>query len=293
MQIGFIGLGNMGQAMARNLLQAGHQVTVHNRTPSRAEPLVASGARLAETPGDAARGEAVITMVADDRALEAVAFGEGGIVARLPPEAIHVSMSTIGVALSERLTDAHREAGQVYVAAPVFGRPEAAAAAKLFVVAAGPAAALERCKPLFEAIGQRTFAFGDHPATANVVKLSGNFLLASVVEALSEAFALARKSGIDPHQYLELLTSTLFAAPAYKTYGGLIADQRYQPAGFKMPLALKDVRLALAAAEAAGVPMPIASLVRDQLISGIARGYGESDWSALGRVVAENAGIRD
>jgi 3-hydroxyisobutyrate dehydrogenase-like beta-hydroxyacid dehydrogenase len=293
MQVGFIGLGNMGQAMARNLLQAGHQVTVHNRTPSRAEPLVAAGARLAATPGDAARGDAVITMVADDRALEAVAFGEGGIVARLPPEALHVSMSTIGVALSERLTDAHRQAGQVYVAAPVFGRPEAAAAAKLFVVAAGPAAALERCKPLFEAIGQRTFAFGDHPATANVVKLSGNFLLASVVEALSEAFALARKSGIDPHQYLELLTSTLFAAPAYKTYGGLIADQRYQPAGFKMPLALKDVRLTLAAAEAAGVPLPIASLVRDQLISGIARGYGESDWSALGRVVAENAGIRD
>jgi 3-hydroxyisobutyrate dehydrogenase-like beta-hydroxyacid dehydrogenase len=293
MQIGFIGLGNMGQAMARNLVQAGHEVIVYNRTPSRAEPLVASGAELAKTPGDAARGEAVITMVADDRALEHVAFGEGGIVARLPREAIHISMSTIGVALSERLTDAHREAGQVYVAAPVFGRPEAAAAAKLFVVAAGPAAALERCKPLFEAIGQRTFAFGDRPAAANVVKLSGNFLLASVVEALSEAFALARKSGIDPHQYLELLTSTLFAAPAYKVYGGLIADQRYQPAGFKMPLALKDVRLALAAAEAAGVPLPIASLVRDQLISGIARGYGELDWSALARVVAENAGIRD
>src|SRR5262249_61868194 len=151
MQIGFIGLGNMGQAMARNLVQAGHQVTVYNRTPSRAEPLVASGARLAATPGDAARGEAVITMEADDRALEHVAFGEGGIVARLPPEAIHISMSTIGVALSERLTDAHGEAGQVYVAAPVFGRPEAAAAAKLFVVAAGPAAALERCKPPFDA----------------------------------------------------------------------------------------------------------------------------------------------
>jgi len=170
MQIGFIGLGNMGQAMARNLLQAGHQVTVYNRTPSRAESLVAAGARLAETPGDAAQGEAVITMVADDRALEAVAFGDGGIIARLSPDAIHVSMSTISVALSERLTDAHREVGQVYVAAPVFGRPEAAAAAKLFVVAAGPAAALERCKPLFEAMGQRTFAFGDHPATANVVK---------------------------------------------------------------------------------------------------------------------------
>jgi 3-hydroxyisobutyrate dehydrogenase-like beta-hydroxyacid dehydrogenase len=293
MQIGFIGLGNMGQGMARNLLRAGHQVTVHNRTRARSEALAAAGARIAETPGEAALGEAVITMVAEDRALEALVFGEGGIIARLPPQAIHVSMSTISVALSERLTEAHRQAGQVYVAAPVFGRPEAAAAAKLFVVAAGPPAALERCRPLFEAMGQRTFAFGDRPATANVVKLSGNFLLASAVEALSEAFALIRKSGIDPHQYLELLTSTLFAAPAYKTYGGLIADQRYEPAGFKMPLALKDVRLALAAGEAAGVPLPIASLVRDQLISGIARGYGESDWSALGRVVAENAGLRD
>ena len=293
MQIGFIGLGNMGQGMARNLLQAGHQVTVHNRTRSRGEALVAAGARLAETPGEAALGEAVITMVADDRALEAIAFGEGGIIARLPPQAIHVSMSTISVALSDRLTEAHREAGQVYVAAPVFGRPDAAAAAKLFVVVAGPAAAVERCRPLFEAMGQRTFAFGERPATANVVKLSGNFLLASVVEALSEAFALTRKSGIDPHQYLEFLTGTLFGAPAYKTYGGLIADQRYEPAGFKMPLALKDVRLELAAAEAAGVPLPIASLVRDQLISGIARGYGDFDWAALGRVAAENAGIRD
>jgi 3-hydroxyisobutyrate dehydrogenase-like beta-hydroxyacid dehydrogenase len=293
MQVGFVGLGNMGQAMARNLLQAGHRLTVYNRTQSRAEALVAAGAAPAATPGDAALGEAVISMVADDAALEAAVFGDGGIIHRLPPQAIHVSMSTISVALSEHLAEAHRGAGQTYVAAPVFGRPEAAAAAKLFVVAAGPGAAIERCRPLFEAMGQRTFAFGDRPSIANIVKLSGNFLLASVVEGLSEAFALTRKAGIDPHQYLEFLTSTLFAAPVYKTYGALIADERYQPAGFKMPLALKDVRLELAAAEALGVPLPIASLVRDQLISGIARGHGESDWSALARVAAENAGIGD
>ena len=293
MRIGFIGLGNMGQAMARNLIQAGHQVTVHNRTRSRSETLAAIGAGIAETPGEAALGDAVITMLADDPALEAAVFGDDGIIGRLAPEAIHVSMSTISVALAERLTAAHRQAGQVHVAAPVFGRPEAAAAARLFVVAAGPAGALARCRPLFDAMGQRTFVFGDRPANAHLVKLSGNFLLAAVVESLSEAFALTRKSGIDSQDYLEFLTSTLFAAPVFKTYGGLIAERRYAPAGFKMTLGLKDVRLELAAAEAAGVPLPIASLVRDQLISGIARGLGDSDWSALGQVAAENAGIDD
>ena len=293
MRIGFIGLGNMGQAMARNLIQAGHQVTVHNRTRSQSEALAAIGAGIAETPGEAALGDAVITMLADDPALEAAVFGDDGIIGRLATQAIHVSMSTISVALAERLTAAHRQAGQVHVAAPVFGRPEAAAAARLFVVAAGPAGALARCRPLFDAMGQRTFVFGDRPASAHLVKLSGNFLLAAVVESLSEAFALTRKSGIDSHDYLEFLTGTLFAAPVFGTYGGLIADGLYLPAGFKMTLGLKDVRLELAAAEAAGVPLPIASLVRDQLISGIARGLGDSDWSALGQVAAENAGIGD
>jgi 3-hydroxyisobutyrate dehydrogenase-like beta-hydroxyacid dehydrogenase len=173
----------------------------------------------------------------------------------------------------------------------VFGRPEAAAAAKLFVVAAGPGAQLAQCQPLFDAIGQRTFVVGDKPSSANLVKLSGNFLLAAVIECLGEAFALTRKGGVDPHLYLEILTSTLFSAPAYKTYGTIIANQQYEPAGFKMSLGLKDIRLALAAADALATPMPVASLVHDHFLSGVAQGAGDSDWSALARVVAANAGL--
>lgn len=292
MDIGFIGLGNMGLPIAVNLLKAGHGVTVYNRTRARSELAAAEGASIAESPAAAAAGaEVTITMLADDQALDTVAFGPDGLLGALPADALHLSMSTIGVALAERLAEAHDAAGQGFLSAPVFGRPEAAAAAKLFVVAAGAPPAIERCRPLFEAIGQRSFVVGERPSAANTVKLSGNFLLAAVVESLSEAFALIRKSGIDPHLYLELITSTLFGAPAYRTYGGLIADQRYQPAGFRMPLALKDVKLALLAAEAQAVPMPVASLIRDQLISGLARGHGELDWSALARVAAENAGL--
>ena len=200
-------------------------------------------------------------------------------------------MSTISVAFSDRLAEAHRNAGQAYVAAPVFGRPEAAAAAKLFVVAAGPETELARCQPLFDAIGQRTFVVGDKPSSANLVKLSGNFLLAAMIECLGEAFALTRKGGIDPHLYLEILTSTLFSAPAYKTYGTIIAAQKYEPAGFKMSLGLKDIRLALAAADALATPMPVASLVHDHFLSGVAQGAGDSDWSALARLAAANAGL--
>jgi 3-hydroxyisobutyrate dehydrogenase-like beta-hydroxyacid dehydrogenase len=200
-------------------------------------------------------------------------------------------MGTISVALSDRLAEAHRNAGQAYVAAPVFGRPEAAAAAKLFVLAAGPEAQLVRCQPLFDAIGQRTFVIGDKPSSANLVKLSGNFLLAAMIECLGEAFALTRKGGIDPHLYLEILTSTLFSAPAYKTYGTIIANQEYEPAGFKMALGLKDIRLALAAADALTAPMPVASLVHDHFLSGVAQGAGDSDWSALARLAAVNAGL--
>jgi 3-hydroxyisobutyrate dehydrogenase-like beta-hydroxyacid dehydrogenase len=291
MDIGFIGLGHMGQAMARNLLKAGHRVTVYNRTRSRAEVLQGEGALVADSPAGACAGELVITMLADDPAVEAVVFGEGGIIGALRKDAIHVSMSTITVALSERLAEAHRAAGQLYVAAPVFGRPEAAAAGKLFIVAAGAPGALARCQPVFDTLGQRTFVLGEAQPAANVVKLSGNFLIASMIECLGETVALMRKSGIDPHRYLEIMTSTLFAAPVYKTYGALIAEERYQPAGFKMPLGLKDIRSVLAAAEAKDVPMPVASLVRDHFISGIARGGADLDWSALARVAAENAGL--
>ena len=287
--VGFIGLGNMGRGMAANLVRAGLRVRVWNRTAARAVDLVAAGATLAPSIADAARADVVATMVADDAALEAIV--DGGLLDALPSGAVHLSHSTISVALAERLTEAHATRGSIFVSGPVFGRPEAAAAAKLFVVAAGEAGAIERCQPIFDAIGQRTFRFGDRPSAANVVKLSGNFLIASMIESLGEAFALVRKSGIDPHQYLDLLTSTLFNAPVYKTYGGIIADERYRPAGFRLPLGLKDVTLALEAARGALVPMPLASLVRDHMIAGLAQGFEDADWSAVAAMAAIDAGL--
>jgi 3-hydroxyisobutyrate dehydrogenase-like beta-hydroxyacid dehydrogenase len=281
----------MGSAIALNLVKAGHRVIVYNRTRSKAEPHVAQGAEVAESVADACRRPVVITMLADDAAVEGAIFGDGKGLSMLGKGAVHISMSTISVALSERLAEAHRNAGQAYVAAPVFGRPEAATAAKLFVVAAGADAELKRCQPLFDAIGQRTFTVGDKPSAANLVKISGNFLLAAVIECLGEAFALTRKGGVDPHAYLEILTSTLFSAPAYKTYGTIIADQKYEPAGFKMSLGLKDIRLALAAADSLAAPLPVASLVHDHFLSGIAQGKGDSDWAALARLAATNAGL--
>jgi len=291
MDIGFIGLGAMGSGMAENLLKAGHTVNAWNRTRSRADALAARGARVAATPAEACRGEAVITMLSDDPAVEAAVFGADGILSALSPGAIHISMSTIGVALSARLEAEHARAGSTYVAAPVFGRPEAAAAAKLFIVAAGPGAAIERCQPLFDAMGQRVYRLGESAPAANVVKLAGNFLLLSVIESLGEAFALTRKYGIAPDAFLELLTTSLFTAPVYKNYGGLIAREAYQPAGFKLTLGLKDARLALAAGEAKNVPLPIASLVRDHAITAQARGYGEWDWSVVAKIASENAGL--
>jgi 3-hydroxyisobutyrate dehydrogenase-like beta-hydroxyacid dehydrogenase len=291
LDVGFVGLGNMGEAMARNLVKAGHRVTVYNRTHAKAQALAAEGARAVQRVADACRGAVLITMLADDAAVEAVLSGEGGAVQSLAAGAIHVSMSTISVALSERLERLHREAGQIYATAPVFGRPEAAAAAKLFIVAAGPMEAIERCRPLFRTMGQKTFVIGERPPDANLVKLSGNFLLAAAIESLGEAIALIRKSGIDAHRYVEILTGTLFSAPVYQTYGTIIADENYEPAGFKMSLGLKDVRLALTAAEGLQVPIPIASLVRDRFISGLARGEGDSDWAALARIAARDAGL--
>jgi 3-hydroxyisobutyrate dehydrogenase-like beta-hydroxyacid dehydrogenase len=291
MDVGFIGLGNMGQAMARNLVKAGHSVIVYNRTRAKTETLASEGAKIAESLTDACRRPVLITMLADDQAVEAAVFGDGHGLSALAQGAVHISMSTISVALSDRLAEAHRNAGQAYVAAPVFGRPEAAAAAKLFIVAAGAEGALAHCQPLFDAMGQRTFLVGDKPSSANLVKLSGNFLLAAMIECLGEAFALVRKGGIEPHLYLEILTNTLFSAPAYKTYGTIIANQQYEPAGFKMSLGLKDIRLALAAADALAAPMPVASLVHDHFLSGVAQGAGDSDWSALARLAAANAGL--
>jgi 3-hydroxyisobutyrate dehydrogenase-like beta-hydroxyacid dehydrogenase len=290
MKIGFLGLGQMGRGMAGNLIEAGHQLTVYNRSAGKADTLVRLGATVAKTPAEASHGDAVITMLADDKALEAVAFGADGIIATLPKSAIHISSSTISVALSEKLTEAHAKAGQRFVAAPVFGRPDAAAAGKLFVAAAGAETALKDCAPLFDAIGQRTFVLDETPSSANLVKLSGNFLIASVIESLGEAMALVGKGGVDLHAYLDLLTSTLFSAPVYKTYGGLIASGKFEPAGFAAPLGQKDIRLTLAAAEELQVPMPLASLLRDRFLTLLANGGEKLDWSAIGKLAAKDSG---
>ena len=291
MDVGFIGLGHMGAGMAANLLRAGHRVTVYNRTPSRARPLVEQGARAATRVRDACGGDAVITMLADDASVEPVVFGDDGMIRALREGAIHISMSTISVALSERLATAHAHARQRFVAAPVFGRPEAAAAAKLFIVAGGAPDVVEACRPLFEAMGQKTFHLGDEPKAANLVKLSGNFLIASVIEALGEALALVRKAGIDPRQYLDFLTSTLFTAPVYRTYGGQIVEEKFEPAGFAAPLGAKDIRIGLAAADGLRVPMPLASLLHDRLLTLLARGGEALDWSAIGQLAARDAGL--
>ena len=290
MKIGFIGLGNMGSGMAANLLKAGHEVTVYNRTAAKAQSLVNQGAHLAPRVADACQGEVVITMLADDNAVESVVFGDAGVVSTLAKGGIHVSSSTISVALSEKMTATHAANGQRFVSAPVFGRPEAAAAAKLFIAVGGAPDAVEICQPLFDAMGQRTFRFGKHPSDANLVKLSGNFLISSVIEALGEAMALVGKAGLDQHHYLDFLTSTLFNAPVYKTYGGLIADKKFQPAGFAAPLGFKDNRLVLAAAETLQVPLPLASLIYNRFLTLLAHGGEVLDWSAISQLAAEDAG---
>lgn len=290
MNVGFIGLGRMGTGMAANLLKAGHHVTVYNRTPEKAAALIAQGAKPAARVSEACRGEAVISMLANDDAVESVAFGEDGIVSILPAGAIHVSSSTISVALSERLTQAHAKAGQRFVAAPVFGRPDAAAAAKLFIIAAGAPAAVRAATPLFDAMGQKTFALSETPKAANLVKLSGNFLIAAMIESLGEALALVGKGGVDPRQYLEMLTSSLFNVPIYKNYGGMIVGGKFEPAGFAAPLGQKDIRLTLAAAEELRVPMPLAGLLRDRFLALLAHGGENLDWSAIGRLAAKDAG---
>jgi 3-hydroxyisobutyrate dehydrogenase-like beta-hydroxyacid dehydrogenase len=289
--VSFIGLGRMGAGMAANLLKAGHHVTVYNRTPARAEPLVAQGALAAANIAEACRGDAVITMLANDEAVESVVFGRAGVITSLSAGALHISSSTISVGLSERLSEEHAKFGQQFIAAPVFGRPDVAEAGHLFIVAGGDPKAFGVAAPLLEAVGQRTFVVSDKPKAASIVKLSGNFLGASVIESLGEAMTLIAKAGVDRQQYLEFLTSTLFNAPIYKTYGELIASGRFEPAGFAAPLGQKDIRLVLAAAEELRVPMPLASLLRDRFLSLLAHGGDQLDWSAIGRLSAVDAGM--
>jgi len=293
MKVGFIGLGNMGSAIARNLIKAGHNLTVYNRTQNRTEPFASLGARIAGTASEAAAdAEVLITMLADDAAVEGVIFAPGNVIQALPAGALHISMSTISVALSRRLAEAHRERKQHYVAATVFGRPDVAAAGKLFIVAGGPSESIEHCQLLFEVIGQRTFTAGEEAHAANAIKLAGNFIITTVIESLAETFAFGRKSGVDPRTFLDILTNSLFPGPVYQTYGKIIASDNFEPAGFKLPLGFKDNRLLLAAAEEAAVPMPMASLVHDRFVTALARGLGESDWAAIARLSYQDAGLR-
>jgi 3-hydroxyisobutyrate dehydrogenase-like beta-hydroxyacid dehydrogenase len=290
MKIGFIGLGHMGTAMAANLVKAGHEVSVFNRSPGKAGGLLELGAREVASVAAACDAETVITMLADDSAASAITLGGDGLLACLPKGAIHVSMSSISVALSQQLTRSHAQAGQRYLAAPVFGRPAMAAAGKLFIVVAGDPATIEACQPLFRAMGQKTIPIGTEPAKANLVKLSGNFLTAAAIEAMGEAIALAGKAGIDRQAYIDLLTATVFNAAPYTTYGPLIAQGKFEPAAFAAPLAYKDVRLALAAAESLRVPMPLGSLLHDRLLRLLVAGGEHLDWAALGGLATQDAG---
>jgi 3-hydroxyisobutyrate dehydrogenase-like beta-hydroxyacid dehydrogenase len=281
----------MGAGMARNLLGAGHEVAVFNRSPGRTAALAAEGARVAQSPADAGAGaESVMTMLADDAAAEAVVFGPDGIAATLPKGAIHISHSTISTAMARRLAAEHAARGQGYVSAPVFGRPDAAAAKKLIVVAAGPPELVERCRPWFDAVGRQTIVVGVDAWQANAVKLCGNFMLASMIEAFSEAIATLCKADVEPHAFLEIMNS-LFGSPVYANYGRMIADEDFEPAGFELKLGLKDVRLMLDTALECQSPMPLASLLRDHLLAALAQGQGDMDWSSVSRVLANGAGL--
>jgi len=290
MEAGFIGLGQMGRAIAANLIRAGHRLIVWNRSPGPVKELAALGAQAAGRPADAAHGEVLMSMLPDDETLRSVLM-EQGVLESAGRGLVHVNLATVSVSFARELARLHRERGLGYVAAPVFGRPEVARDAKLNIVVAGDSASVARVAPLLQAIGQRIWPVGAEPERANVVKLAGNFMIASALEAMGEAVALARAHGLDGAEFLKILTSTLFASPVYQGYGQLIGEQRYEPASFRLRLGLKDVRLALHAAEAVHVPMPLASLLRDHLLEALACGDGDRDWAAVARLPLRHAGL--
>lgn len=292
--IGFVGLGRMGTAMSANLVAAGHQVVAYVRKPDQADRLSALGLKGTTDFTDLFGCGVVISMLPDDDAVRDVALGRadigGGLVQGLAPGTIHLCMSTISTAMASRLAQEHARRGQSYVAAPVFGNPEAAKERQLYIIAAGAAGDLARCQPLFDSLGQKTMAVGTEPWHANLVKLLGNMMSATALEMISEAVAVFLKRGLDPKPFIDIMTGTMFGGRVHKIYGDRIVTQSYAP-GFVMPLVLKDVRLALAEAEAAGAPLPSVDVVRDRLITGIARGYDNLDWTGLGLIAAEEAGI--
>jgi 3-hydroxyisobutyrate dehydrogenase-like beta-hydroxyacid dehydrogenase len=292
MKVGFLGLGRMGSGIAANILKAGHDLKVWNRSPEKAEPLVRSGAVLSHTPREAADGrEIVVTMLADDAALDEVISGDDGLIAGMHANALHVSMSTIAVATADAVSARHASHRQRFISACVFGRPDAAAEGKLFVVSAGAAAEIEQARSILEAIGQRVFVVGERPSAANLVKLCGNFTILAAIETMGEAMALAEKGGVGKAKLLEVLTGTLFDAPVYRTYGPILVNESFRPAGFAAPLGFKDMRLAGEAAEKSVTPMPLLSLLRDRLLETIAKEGADIDWSGIARTSAKDAGL--
>ncbi|MDN6858342.1 NAD(P)-dependent oxidoreductase [Pseudomonas sp. CAN2814] len=289
MKIGFLGLGGMGAAMAANLIRAGHQVTVWNRSPAAAEPLVELGAIAATSPVQAFDVELVISMLADDKSTRAVLL-DSGALASAKAGLVHLSMATLSTALVGELVELHREQGVEFVAAPVFGRTDVAAAGKLNILVAGPEAAIAKAQPVLDVLGQKTWPLGDDPLRAVVVKIAGNFMIASAIETMGESVALVKSFGVAPAELLDIMGSTLFNAPVYRNYGALIAEQRFDPAAFRLELGLKDVGLALSAGQEQRVPLPIASILRDNLLEAIAHGDGDLDWSALSQVALRKSG---
>jgi 3-hydroxyisobutyrate dehydrogenase-like beta-hydroxyacid dehydrogenase len=279
MKVGFIGLGQMGRPMVERLKGAGHSLKVYNRT--RSSPEVAS------KPEEVLDADIVVTMLADDAAVRAV-WLDSGLARRLPKGAIHLNMATVSMSIARQLTEIHRDK---YVAAPVFGRPPLAAQGQLDIIAAGPAPAVERCQVLFKTLGKQTFVVGEEPAKANAVKIARNFLLATVIESLGEAFALVRKCGVEPQKFLEILGSTSLGSPAYKNYGKMIVEQAWTPAQFAMPLGVKDVELALSTAKEAGMRLPSGEMIRKHLMEAIQSGRAEQDWAALAGKLAADAGL--
>lgn len=289
MKVGFIGLGRMGREMAGRLLDTGHELIVYNRSGAATEPFRSKGAGVADKPIKILDVEVVVTMLADDAAVEAV-WVAPGLAGKMPPSSIHLNMSSISLKMGRKLTALHRAGGSQYLSAPVFGRPYAAAKGQLDIVVAGPEAAIARCTPLFGVLGKQFFIAGSEPCQANIVKIARNFLLGTIIESLGEAFALTRKSGVDAASFLNIITSTSMSAPAYKNYGRMIVAKAYEPT-FGLKLGLKDVELALEAAGDTHVPMPMAALLREQHLAAIAHGYGDKDWAALGEYIAESAGL--
>jgi 3-hydroxyisobutyrate dehydrogenase-like beta-hydroxyacid dehydrogenase len=288
MKVGFIGLGAMGSAMASNLIKAGHEVTVWNRSPGPTEPLASLGAKVVRSADRAVLGDVLFSMLANDQAVRDV-FITGGLLDAMDKGIVHVNHATISVALAKELAEEHAKRGVDYVAAPVFGRPDVAAAGKLNIVAAGRPGLIERVRPLLEAMGSRIWPLGDAPERANVVKIAGNFMLGAAIESMAEASALTRGHGVSAADFLEVMTSTLFASPAFQGYGKLIAEQRYTPAGFALPLGYKDIGLALSAGDAARVPLPLAGLLRDSLLEALSAGDEDVDWSIMAQVAARRA----